>query len=324
MVRIISDLRKEKFMNYYKEIKNLIEEKEVNDKVRYLESNKETIKTYYEIGRLLIEAQDGEEKAKYGDGLIKKWSSELSREYGKGYNLTNLKNMKQLYLIIKKSRTPCDQLTLTWSHWRYLLPLKDENERNYYINRCIQNNLSVRGLINEIKTKSFDRLSYADKKHIKLITDKETSLDIKDMIHDPILINIDSKEKMSEKILKKYILKELEHFFLELGTGFTFVGSEYKLSYDNKNYYVDLLLFNTELNRYIVCELKLGEIKPGDVAQTKVYMMLTDKFLKRRFHNETIGIIITRKNGKLALEYVSDPNIFVTTYRLSNKVLTNI
>lgn len=187
-------------MNYYKEIKNLIEEKEVNDKVRYLESNKETIKTYYEIGRLLIEAQDGEEKAKYGDGLIKKWSSELSREYGKGYNLTNLKNMRQLYLIIKKSRTSCDQLTLTWSHWRYLLPLKNENERNYYINRCIQNNLSVRGLINEIKTKSFDRLSYADKKHIKLITDKETSLDIKDMIHDPILINIDDNEKISEKV----------------------------------------------------------------------------------------------------------------------------
>ena len=205
-----------------------------------------------------------------------------------------------------------------------LLKFDNENERNYYINRCIQNNLSVRGLINEIKTKSFDRLSYADKKNIKLITDKETSLDIKDMIHDPILININSKEKMSEKVLKKYILKELEHFFLELGTGFTFVGSEYKLSYDNKNYYVDLLLFNIELNRYIVCELKLGEIKPGDVAQTKVYMMLTDKFLKRRFHNETIGIIITRKNGKLALEYVSDPNIFITTYRLSNKVLTNI
>ena len=89
-------------MNYYKEIKNLIEEKEINDRVRYLESNKETIKTYYEIGRLLIKAQGGIEKAKYGDGLIKKWSSELSREYGKGYNLTNLKNMRQLYLIIKK------------------------------------------------------------------------------------------------------------------------------------------------------------------------------------------------------------------------------
>ena len=311
-------------MNYYKEIKNLIEEKEVNDKVRYLESNKETIKTYYEIGRLLIKAQGGEEKAKYGDGLIKKWSEKLTKEYGNGYKIANLKNMRKFHIMFRKSYTACSQSNLSWSHYKYLLKFDNENERNYYINRCIQNNLSVRGLINEIKTKSFDRLSYADKKHIKLITDKETSLDIKDMIHDPILININSKEKMSEKVLKKYILKELEHFFLELGTGFTFVGSEYKLSYDNKNYYVDLLLFNTELNRYIVCELKLGEIKPRDVTQTKVYMMLTDKFLKRRFHNETMGIIITRKNGKLALEYVSDPNIFVTTYRLSNKVLTNI
>ena len=174
------------------------------------------------------------------------------------------------------------------------------------------------------KTKSFDRLSYENKKNIKLITDKETSLDIKDMARDPILINIDSKEKISERVLKKYILKELEHFFLELGTGFTFALSEYKLSYDNKNYYVDLLLFNYKLIRYIVCELKLGEIKRGDIAQTKVYMMLIGKFLKRRFHNETIDIIITRKNCKLALEYVSDPNIFVTTYRLSSKVLTNI
>ncbi len=311
-------------MNYYKEIKNLIEEKEVNDKVRYLESNKETIKTYYEIGRLLIKAQGGEEKAKYGDGLIKKWSEKLTKEYGNGYKIANLKNMRKFYIMFRKSYTACSQSNLSWSHYKYLLKFDNENERNYYINRCIQNNLSVRGLINEIKTKSFDRLSYADKKNIKLITDKETSLDIKDMIHDPILINIDDNEKISEKVLKKYILKELEHFFLELGTGFTFVGSEYKLSYDNKNYYVDLLLFNTELNRYIVCELKLGEIKPRDVTQTKVYMMLTGKFLKRRFHNETIGIIITRKNGKLALEYVSDPNIFVTTYRLSNKVLTNI
>ena len=257
-------------MNYYKEIKNLIEEKEVKDKVRYLESNKETIKTYYEIGKLLTNAQGGEEKAKYGDGLIKNWSEKLTKEYGNGYSEKNLKRMRKFYIYFKNEKRSTLLTQLSWSHWNYILSLKNENERNYYINRCIQNNLSVRGLINEIKTKSFDRLSYADKKHIKLITDKETSLDIKDMIHDPILINIDSKEKISEKVLKKYILKELEHFFLELGTGFTFVGSEYKLSYDNKNYYVDLLLFNIELNRYIVCELKLGEIKPGDVAQTKV------------------------------------------------------
>ena len=305
-------------MNYYKEIKNLIEEKEVNDKVRYLESNKETIKTYYEIGRFLIKAQGGEEKAKYGNGLIKKWSEKLTKEYGNGYKIANLKNMRKFYIMFRKSYTACSQSNLLWSHYKYLLKFDNENERNYYINRCIQNNLSVRGLINEIKTKSFDRLSYADKKNIKLITDKETSLDIKDMIHDPILININSKEKTSEKVLKKYILKELEHFFLELGTGFTFVGSEYKLSYDNKNYYVDLLLFNYKLNRFIVCELKLNSVNARDIGQTLNYIKIIDKTLKEKNHKNTIGIIVSKRNDKFILEYVSDLSLMLTTYKLEN------
>ena len=307
-------------MNYYKEIKNLIEEKEVNDKVRYLESNKETIKTYYEIGRFLIKAQGGEEKAKYGNGLIKKWSEKLTKEYGNGYKIANLKNMRKFYIMFRKSYTACSQYNLSWSHYKYLLKFDNENERNYYINRCIQNNLSVRGLINEIKTKSFDRLSYADKKNIKLITDKETSLDIKDMIHDPILININSKEKTSEKVLKKYILKELEHFFLELGTGFTFVGSEYKLSYDNKNYYVDLLLFNYKLNRFIVCELKLNSVNARDIGQTLNYIKIIDKTLKEKNHKNTIGIIVSKRNDKFILEYVSDLSLMLTTYKLENNL----
>ena len=307
-------------MNYYKEIKNLIEEKEVNDKVRYLESNKETIKTYYEIGRLLTNAQGGEEKAKYGDGLIKKWSEKLTKEYGNGYSEKNLKRMRKFYIYFKNEKRSTLLTQLSWSHWNYILSFDNENERNYYINRCIQNNLSVRGLINEIKTNSFDRLSYADKKHIKLITDKETSLDIKDMIHDPILINIDQTEKMSERVLKKYILKELEHFFLELGTGFTFVGSEYKLSYDNKNYYVDLLLFNYKLNRFIVCELKLNSVNARDIGQTLNYIKIIDKTLKEKNHRNTIGIIVSKRNNKFILEYVSDLDIMLTTYKLENNL----
>ena len=198
-------------MNYYKEIKNLIEEKEVNDKVRYLESNKETIKTYYEIGRLLIKAQGGEEKAKYGDGLIKKWSEKLTKEYENNYSYRNLNYMRKFYTYFKKVNTLCSQFNLSWSHYRYLLKFDNENERNYYINRCIQNNLSVRGLINEIKTKSFDRLSY-----------------------------------------------------------------------DNKNYYVDLLLFNYKLNRFIVCELKLNSVNARDIGQTLNYIKIIDKTLKKR------------------------------------------
>lgn len=307
-------------MDYYKEIKTIIEEKEVNDTIRYLESNKETIKTYFEIGRLLLEAQGGERRAKYGDNLIKKWSLKLSKEYGKGYNLTNLKNMRQLYLTFQKSRTPCDQLNLSWSHYRYLLKFDNENERNYYINRCVENNLSVRGLINEIKTDSFNRLPYADKKNIKLIVERKNSeLKLEDMLHDPIIINIDKDEKLSEKVLKKYILKELEKIFLEFGTGFTFVGSEYKVTYNDKNYFIDLLFFNYKLNRFMVCELKKNKVIAKDIGQTLNYMKVIDKTLRESIHNKTMGIIISRKNNKLILEYVSDLDIFLTTYKL-NKI----
>lgn len=150
-------------MDYYKEIKNIIEEKEVNDRVRYLESNKEVVKTY-EIGILLIEAQGGETRAKYGDNLIKEWSVKLSKEYGKNYSRRNLELMRKFYILFKKANTVCSQSNLSWPHYKYLLKFDNENKINYYIKRCIENNLSVRGLINEIKIDSFNRLSYADKK----------------------------------------------------------------------------------------------------------------------------------------------------------------
>lgn len=307
-------------MNYFDEIKTIIEEKEVNEKVRYIESNKETVKTYFEIGRLLIEAQGGEKRAKYGDKLIKEWSLELSKEYGNNYSYRNLNYMRKFYMCFKKVNTLCSQSNLSWSHYKYLLKFDNENERNYYINRCIENNLSVRGLINEIKTDSFNRLSYADKKNIKLISERQNGeLRIEDMLHDPIIINIAEEEKLSEKVLKKYILKELEKVFLELGTGFTFVGSEYKVTYNDKNYFMDLLFFNYKLNRFMVCELKKNEVTAKDIEQTLNYMKVIDKTLKEPYHNKTIGIVISRKNNKLILEYVSDLDIFITTYKL-NKV----
>ncbi len=307
-------------MNYFNEIKNIIEEKEVNDKVRYLESNKEVVKTYFEIGRLLIEAQGGETRAKYGDNLIKEWSVKLSKEYGKNYSRRNLELMRKFYILFKKANTVCSQSNLSWSHYKYLLKFDNENERNYYINRCIENNLSVRGLINEIKTDSFNRLSYTDKKNIKLIGERESNeLKLEDMLHDPIIINIDEEEKLSEKVLKKYILKELEKVFLELGTGFTFVGSEYKVTYNDNNYFIDLLFFNYKLNKFMVGELKKDEVTAKDIGQTLNYMKVIDKTLKGPYHNKTMGIIISRKNNKLILEYVSDLDIFLTTYKL-NKV----
>ena len=138
-------------MDYYNKIKDVIAKKEVNENVRILQSNKDTLNAYYEIGRILVEAQGGENKSKYGDMLIKNWSKKLIEIYGKGYSTTNLKYMRQFY-IIQKSQPVVDQLT--WTHWTILLPIKNENERNYYINQCVLNNLSKRELIKLIKEKA--------------------------------------------------------------------------------------------------------------------------------------------------------------------------
>jgi len=305
-------------MNYYKEISELIEKKYVKDNVRRLQSNNDTLKTYYEIGKLLVQAQGGETRAKYGNGLIKEWSEKLVQKYGKGYDISNLKRMRQFYILLQKSGPLGHQFNLSWTHWRYLLPIKNENERNYYINQCILNNLSKNELINLIKKKSFDRLSYVDKNNIKIINiEKENSYSIKDMLLDPIIINIDNKNRLSEKVLRNYILDELRNFFLQLGTGFLYAGSEYKIKYMNKNFYMDMLLFNVNLNCYIVVELKLKNTNYKDISQIKLYRKLVDENIKKNFHDKTIGLIISKKNDNFIFEYVNDEGIFLISYEVN-------
>ena len=218
--------------------------------------------------------------------------------------------MRQFY-IIQKGAPVVDQLTRT--HWTILLPIKNKNERNYYINQCILNNLSKRELIKLIKEKAFDRLSYADKENIKLIDNKDEP---KDMLLDPIIIKAPNKEKLSEKMLRKYITEELRDIFLQLGSGFLYAGSEYKISYLDKNFYIDMLLFNTNLNCYIPVELKLNKTNYKDISQIKLYMNLVDKTLKKKHHNKTIGLIISKENDKFILQYVNDEGIYMVSYEI--------
>ena len=254
-------------MNYYNEVENLIKKNEINKGVRALQGNSETLFTYWNIGRLIVDAQGGEKRAKYGDGLIKEWGCKLSEKYGKRYDARTLERARSLYLQfpISGSLNP----KLTWTHYRYILSIKNPNERNYYINRAILNNLSVRDLKTEIKNKSFDRLSYADKENIEIISDtNNTSLSIKDMIKDPIILKIDDETKeLNEAAIHKYIISLLEDKFLELGTGFALVGHEYKIVVESTTYHIDLLFFNTELDSYIVVEVKSRSLKPQDIGQ---------------------------------------------------------
>ena len=301
-------------MNYYNEIKNELINNEVYKRVKDYSKNKNELSTYYNVGKLLIEAQGGEERAKYGDGLIKEYSKKLSEELGGKYNITTLKRMRQFYLIIEKGATLWHQLT--WSHYRELLTFDNIDEINYYIKQTGDYNLSVRELREKIKSKEYQRLDNNTK--LKLINKEETV--VSDFIKNPIVIknkyNIDKKE-ITEKILKKLILEDLDNFLKELGTGFSYIENEYKIKVGNTYNYIDILLFNYIYNCFVVIELKVTELKKEHIGQIQIYMNYVDKNIRTINQDKTIGVIICKKDNGYYIEYSSDNRIFSKNYIFS-------
>ena len=301
-------------MNYYNEIKNKLIDNEVYKRVKDYSKNRNDLNTYYEVGKLLIEAQGGENRAKYGDNLIKEYSKRLFNDIGRKYNITTLKRIRQFYLVVEKGAPLAHQLT--WSHYCELLPLKDINEINYYIQITIEQCLSKRKLRERIKNKEYQRLD--DNTKLKLINKEEVN--VNDFIKNPIIIKdrlgID-KENISEKILQRLIIEDIEGFMKELGDGFCFIGSEYKIKIGSTYNYIDLLLFNIKFNCYVVIELKVCELKKEHIGQIEVYMNYIDKHIKSINQDKTIGIIISRRDNHYYIEYSSDNRIYTRDYVIS-------
>ena len=299
--------------NYYNEIKNELLNNEAYKRVKDYSKNRNELSTYYNVGKLLIKAQGGEDRAKYGDGLIKEYSLKLSQEIGKKYNITTLKRMRQFYLIIEKGAAMRHQLS--WSHYRELLPIKDINEINYYIETTISRNLAYRQLRERIKNKEYQRLD--DNVKLKLISKEEMS--IGDTIKNPIIIknNLEiDRENISEKILQRLILEDIPSFLEELGDGYSFIKNEYKIKINNTYNYIDLLLFNYIYNSFVVVELKVTEVRKEHIGQIQVYMNYIDKHIKSVTNNKTIGIIVARRDNHYYIEYSSDKRIYTRDYEI--------
>ena len=301
-------------MNYYNEIRNKLIDNEVYKRVKDYSKNRNEISTYYEVGRLLIEAQGGENRAKYGDGLIKEYSERLTKDLGKKYSITSLKYMRMFYILYEKSPTLSDQLT--WSHYKEILKFNDINEINYYISIIESYNLSVRELRERIKNKEYQRLD--DNAKLKLINKEEVN--VSDFIKNPIVIknkyNYDI-ENISEKMLQRLILEDIPSFLKELGDGFSFIENEYKIKIGDIYNYIDLLLFNYIYNCFIVIELKVCELKKEHIGQIEIYMNYIDKHIKSINQDKTIGIIISRRDNHYYIEYSSDNRIYTRDYVIS-------
>ena len=293
-------------MDYYNEIKNELIDNELTKKAKDYGKNRSDLTHYYNVGRLIIEAQGGETRAKYGDGLIKEYSKRLIEELDKKYSCRNIMSMRKFYIIFRNGKVNVVRSQLSWTHYRELLVLDNYDEIVYYINVCIQDNLSYRKLHDRIKNKEYKRL---DSKTKNKLVNKEEVI-VTDYIKKPILIkNTLNIEEISERLLKKLILEDIESFMKELGDGYSFIGSEYKIRIGDVFNYIDLLLFNYKFNCFVVVELKITELKKEHIGQIEIYMNYIDKHIKNINQDKTIGIIICKKDNKLIMEYCSDERI---------------
>ena len=302
-------------MDYYNEIKNEIIDIETYKKVKDYSKNKRELEGYYKIGKIIIDAQGGESRAKYGDELIKDFSKKLVLECGKKYNERTLRRIRQFYLFFKNEKWSTMSTKICWSHFTELLSIKDNNKIKYYIRITEEHNLGVRELREKIKNKEYERLD--DKTKEKLITKKETK--IQDYIKHPIIIKNTNYEEITEKVLEQLILEDIDNFLKELGEGYTYIGHKYKIKVDDKFNYIDILLFNIKFNCYTVVELKLTKLKKEHIGQIQTYMDYIDSEVKSIYHNKTIGIIICRENNEYVIKYCSNPNIYQTTYLTVNE-----
>ena len=294
-------------MNYYNEIKNKIIDNEIYSRVKDYSKERHKVVTYFEIGKLLNEAG-----GKYGDNIIDEYSKKLVTEVGKKYNRRTLFRMKQFYNMFKDEKVSTLWTQLTWSHLRLLFNLEIDSI-NYYIQIIIDNHLSVRELEFKIKSNEYERLPIETKN--KLIVDDK--IEVKDLVPNPIIIrNRNNIEIINEKALHHLILEDIESFMKELGNSFSFIGSEYKIKIGDRNHYIDLLLFNIKYNCYVVVELKVMEFKVEYISQVQKYMNYIDKNIKEVNNNDTIGILICKRENKFVIEYCSDERIAVRVYEL--------
>ena len=293
---------------YYISIKEKLLKSEIYDKARDYAKDRNKVKVYYETGELL-----GKAGKDYGKNIIKQYSEKLMIEVGKKYNERNLRYMRQFYELFNSIKWNPMGSKLNWSHYRELLILNYKEEILYYIKICEDNNLSKNQLHERIRNKEYDRISAVTKNKIL----NNCKLDLPDIIPNPIVIKVNNTlEKLTEYALKELILNNLDDFLLQLGSGFTYIGNEYKIKLGDRYNYIDLFLYNIRYKCYVVIELKVTELNSNHTGQIQKYMNYVDRNIKSVEENDTVGIIICKKNNQYVIDYCSDKRILSREYEL--------
>ena len=303
--------------NLYSDIKNLI----INSRNRvYRTVNTEMINLYWNIGKMIVEKQDGNSRAKYKDYVTEQLSLKLTKQFGKGFSKRNLEYMRRFYLCYPIAKTLSAQLT--WSHYLELIKEKDETKRNFYMKECINCNWNVRELQRQRTTLLYERLYLSNKKG-KLLESTNDDYSVNDIIKDPFVLEfLDIKENTEylESDLEKNILKHLKEFLLELGKGFAFIGNQVRITLDTEHFYPDLVFYNRILKCFIIIDLKIGKVTHKDIGQMQMYVNYYDREVKQIDENKTIGILLSTNRNETIVKYtlpLDNKTIFSSEFKLT-------
>lgn len=308
----------------------------------YYSINKAMVEAYWLVGKRIVEEeQQGESKAVYGKYIIRDLSEQLQQEFGKGFSVRNIEQMRIFFLEYPIAQTLSAQLDeqtisetlsrkintpdflLSWSHYQILIRIENKDERRFYEIEAIQNMWSLRELKRQFDSALYMRLALStDKEGIKSLATKGQIIEIpKDAIKDPYILeflNLKEQYRYSESDLENGLIDKLENFLLELGKGFTFVARQKRITIDEKHFYIDLVFYNRLLRCFVLIDLKIGELKHQDLGQIQMYVNYYDRFVKLADENKTIGIILCRDKSKTLVEITlpeDNDQIFASRYQ---------
>lgn len=322
--------------NFYERVGNLLEEARKSTKTAV---NISMVYTYYEIGRMILEEeQNGSDRAEYGKYILNNLSQYLNGRFGRGFSVTNLKQMRKFYTVYSADRIGqklSDQFKnlpttdkgrkffLSWSHYLKLMRIDNIDERHFYEIEAVKNDWNLDEMKRQFDSALYERLALGTNKENmeRLALEGQVVETASDLVKDPYILEflgLPEKAEYSETELEKGIIDNLQQFLLELGRGFTFVGRQVRLTFDEEHFRCDLVFYNRLLKCFVLFDLKIGELKHQDIGQMQMYVNYYDRKVRLEDENETIGIILCKDKNESIVEMTLPENntqIFASKYQ---------
>ena len=270
--------------------------------------NSAMVQSYWQIGRLIVEEeQQGENRAAYGKQQLQQLSKQLTERLGKGFDVGNLRNMRQFYITFPIHDAVRSELS--WTHYRALMRIDNPAARDWYLQEAISQSWSARALERQISTLYYERLLASQEKaaveHEAQANTQPLAESAKDYLRDPYILDFLNLQDNSyqESELEQAIISNLQQFLLELGKGFAFVERQQRIRFEDEDFYIDLVFYNFKLKCFLLVDLKLGKLKHQDIGQMDTYVRLYDEQRKGDDDNPTIGLVLCSEKSEAVVKY---------------------